>query len=234
MFQRFLSRLPVVALAIAVTMLTFVPSECQAWGRCGYGGYGGYGGYYGGYGGYGGWGGYAGYGGYYWPGSYTYNSWYPSYYATTGYWSPYTYSYSYPSYSYPAVTASFAVPSERAAENGRGSYVSTDGNEEASNGAGRVSWPDRESTALIEVQVPANAEIWFNGHKTQQTGPDRFFVTPSLSSDMTSSYDVRAHWMDNGKAVDRKKELKVEPGKRAFVSFSSSSDNTRGSSENTH
>ena len=73
---------------------------------------------------------------------------------------------------------------------------------------------------LIQVHAPANAEIWFEGSKTSQTGSVRNFVSPPLTSGKTFSYDVRAHWTDsNGKAVDKTQTVKIQAGGRSNVSF---------------
>ena len=59
----------------------------------------------------------------------------------------------------------------------------------------------------------------FNGVKTTQTGSERKYKTPPLSADTISMYEVRAQWMENGQLVTRTQEVRVEPGKRASLSF---------------
>ncbi len=74
-------------------------------------------------------------------------------------------------------------------------------------------------TASVQVLAPANAEIWFDGHATHQTGADRSFTTPALDQGQDYVYKVRAHWDADGKAVDRTKEVTVRAGGRVVVDF---------------
>jgi uncharacterized protein (TIGR03000 family) len=75
--------------------------------------------------------------------------------------------------------------------------------------------------AAIEVRVPANADLWFEGDKTSQGGAVRNFVSPQLTPGKTFTYDVRARWADSsGKVVDKTKQLKVQAGQRSTVDFS--------------
>ena len=76
------------------------------------------------------------------------------------------------------------------------------------------------NTAALEVRVPANAEIWFEGDKTGQTGPVRHFSSPSLPAGKTFSYDIRARWTGaDGKEIDRTRQVKVQAGSRIGVDF---------------
>jgi uncharacterized protein (TIGR03000 family) len=68
------------------------------------------------------------------------------------------------------------------------------------------------STATIRMQVPEGARIWFNGKATSQTGADRAFETASLTPGREYVYRVRVQWDDNGKAVERKRDLTVHAG----------------------
>jgi uncharacterized protein (TIGR03000 family) len=75
------------------------------------------------------------------------------------------------------------------------------------------------NAVLIGVQVPANALIWFDDHKTSQTGQEREFMTPALKPGR-HRYRVRARWTDtNGKTVSRTRTIAVRPGERIGVSF---------------
>ena len=76
------------------------------------------------------------------------------------------------------------------------------------------------STATIEVHVPANADLWFDGTKTTQTGTTRVFVTPPLMAGSTNSYELRATWMDaNGAPVTEARMIQVQPGQQSVVSL---------------
>jgi len=180
----------------------------------GYGGYGhggyGYGGY--GYGGYGlggyGLGGYGlgGYrGGWYSPYRYGYGSGYGSGYGYgsydgySGYSSYPSYSYSYAPDYYPS-TSFYYDPALQTTNDG---------------------------TARIRVILPdPSARVMFDGHATQQVGPDRIFQTPPLSNSATNSYRIRATWMQDGREMSRERVVNVIPGQMSVVDFNQADSQT--------
>ena len=90
-----------------------------------------------------------------------------------------------------------------------------------------------QNAALVHVQVPRDAELWFGGDKTSQSGPARDFVTPELKQDKDYFYTLKARWTDdNGKAVERTKRVKVRPNARIMVDFNRDSADTPDRSEN--
>jgi uncharacterized protein (TIGR03000 family) len=84
----------------------------------------------------------------------------------------------------------------------------------------REAAPIDGSVATMNVHVPANAEIWFEGTKTGQSGDLRTFVSPPLESGRGFSYEVRARWTENGKEVDQTRKVSVHAGERVNVDFS--------------
>jgi len=87
--------------------------------------------------------------------------------------------------------------------------------------------PDTESFApandmtvhmLVRVPVP-DAEIWFAGDKTQQTGVAREFQSPPLDAGRTFTYEVRARWKENGREVNQTRSVKVQAGQWLTVDF---------------
>jgi len=92
-----------------------------------------------------------------------------------------------------------------------------------SRGNGKAATPvglDAEAPASVNVKVPdGKAEVWFGGLKTRQTGKFREFVTPSLRSDETYRYDVKAQWTEDGRAVTRTQSIHVRPGREVTVDF---------------
>jgi uncharacterized protein (TIGR03000 family) len=72
---------------------------------------------------------------------------------------------------------------------------------------------------VISVHVPAEAELWFDGNKTQQTGSDRTFQSPPLAAGKAFNYSLRARWMEDGKAVEQVQIVKVQAGQQAGVTF---------------
>jgi uncharacterized protein (TIGR03000 family) len=73
--------------------------------------------------------------------------------------------------------------------------------------------------ALIDLAVPANAEVWFSGEKTKATGEIRSFVTPALEKDRRFAYEVRVRWMENGKVKEKIEKLPVHAGDRLNLRF---------------
>jgi uncharacterized protein (TIGR03000 family) len=77
-----------------------------------------------------------------------------------------------------------------------------------------------EGAALIQMEVPANAEVWFSGDETAQRGEFRSFVTPPLEAGRNYVYRVRVRWTDqNGETVERTQRVPVRPGDRLNLRF---------------
>jgi uncharacterized protein (TIGR03000 family) len=132
-----------------------------------------------------------------------YGPWY-SYY---GYNTPYagTYFYGWPSYSgYPAYYGATPVSSVPPSSTYRSS----------------ASEMQQASTASsITVHVPADAEVWFGGKLTMQTGAERHFVSPPLQPGVPYFYAIRARWLENGQVVERTRQVPVRSGTQVSVSF---------------
>jgi uncharacterized protein (TIGR03000 family) len=76
-----------------------------------------------------------------------------------------------------------------------------------------------DTTVVLRVRVPADAEVWFSGHSTAQRGEFRPFVTPPLQPGHAYQYEVRARWTENGNAIDRTQTVRVHAGDRLTVDF---------------
>jgi uncharacterized protein (TIGR03000 family) len=78
-----------------------------------------------------------------------------------------------------------------------------------------------QTNAMVDVRLPkSDATVWLEGVKTQQTGTERSFVSPTLAAGKTYSYEVHARWTDdNGAVVDRIKTVPVHSGERVMVDF---------------
>ena len=63
----------------------------------------------------------------------------------------------------------------------------------------------------VVVRVPADAEVWFEGVKTKQTGTERRFVSPPVLPGRYT-YDIRATWKENGREVTRSRRVAVQAG----------------------
>jgi uncharacterized protein (TIGR03000 family) len=77
-----------------------------------------------------------------------------------------------------------------------------------------------DSTALITVQVPEGAEVWFEGRKTSQTGATRQFVTPPLEQGRHFTYRLKVCCTDRGGPTIQEQTLTVWAGARLSVDFS--------------
>jgi uncharacterized protein (TIGR03000 family) len=75
------------------------------------------------------------------------------------------------------------------------------------------------ATANLVVEVPENAEIWFDGNKTAQTGASRNFVSPPLVPGRMYTYEIRARWKDNGRAAEQTQIVMVRAGEQVHVTF---------------
>ena len=73
--------------------------------------------------------------------------------------------------------------------------------------------------AHFAITVTADAEVWFDGAKTTQSGPDREFLSPALRPGQSYSYDVRARWKDGGREVDRTRRVTFYAGDELTLDF---------------
>jgi uncharacterized protein (TIGR03000 family) len=73
--------------------------------------------------------------------------------------------------------------------------------------------------AVVAVHVPADAELWFDGSRTDQTGSDRSFESPPLPPGKVFHYTVRARWMDGGKRMEQFQLIQVRAGQQARATF---------------
>jgi uncharacterized protein (TIGR03000 family) len=74
--------------------------------------------------------------------------------------------------------------------------------------------------ALIDVFLPADATLTFQGVPTDETGPARAFQSPPLESGRSYRYDIRAAWKrEDGQQVSRNRRLTVRAGDHLEVDF---------------
>lgn len=203
-------------------------------GGIGYGGYGfGYGGYGRGFGlGYGGFGlgyglGYGGYGlgyGLYGLGyGLGYGLSYGNYglgYGYGGYPYGYGYSVGYPYYGYSSgygaypYTYGLASASSNAMLNTYSSYYPSV--------AQQPQAPPKDNRAHLLVILPANAELWFNGTKTTQTGSQREFYSPVLTTGKHYSYEIKATWLKDGERMEQVRTAEVQANDWQKIDFTKS------------
>ena len=68
-----------------------------------------------------------------------------------------------------------------------------------------------DNTARVEVRLPADAELWFEGQKTAQTGTDRSFHSPELQPGQDYVYNVRARWRPTASRSMRRARSRSTP-----------------------
>ena len=79
---------------------------------------------------------------------------------------------------------------------------------------------DKPAPADVDMRVPANAEVWFEGGKTHQTGSERHFESPDLLPGRSYTYDVRVRWTSaDGLVTDQTRQVKVGASQRIMVDF---------------
>jgi uncharacterized protein (TIGR03000 family) len=88
-----------------------------------------------------------------------------------------------------------------------------------------ILWPSSRPTPRLEnrahiwLHVPADAEVWFEGAKTKQTGTLRYFFSPPLEAGKSYSYQVQVRWQKEGKTIERKRRIVVHPGDALQLDF---------------
>lgn len=179
-----------------------------------------------------GWGypGYYGYYGYYYPYYYSPYYGYPYAYswAYPSYYWPYYSSYSYPyfSYSYPAyctgVSSTMPSAASSYAPSTSESYFDVVPNNKLKLiSAGNPSANGDDKRAHLVVRLPdSNAELIVDGKKIDSDGLVRYSHSPELAPG-TYAYDVKACWKVNGETITKDYTVKVKPGTRSLVDFTS-------------
>jgi uncharacterized protein (TIGR03000 family) len=69
-----------------------------------------------------------------------------------------------------------------------------------------------ESPARINLRVPADAKIWFDGSQTIQAGTVRIFQSPPLAVGSEYAYQIRMQWKRDGKEVTQTRQIIVHAG----------------------
>jgi uncharacterized protein (TIGR03000 family) len=78
-----------------------------------------------------------------------------------------------------------------------------------------------DDTATITVTVPADAEVFFDGVETTETGTQRQFVTPPLTKGTKYSYTIRAVWTEDGRPVEKTHKVSFQAGSQVRVDLTS-------------
>jgi uncharacterized protein (TIGR03000 family) len=72
----------------------------------------------------------------------------------------------------------------------------------------------------LQLLVPANAEVIFNGSKTSQTGTVREYVSPAMTPGKTYTYHITVRYMGaNGKVVNDTRDVQVRANDWYSIDF---------------
>ncbi len=75
------------------------------------------------------------------------------------------------------------------------------------------------NSALLTLTVPAGAEVFIGGKKTDMSGTTRTFESPDLNAGETYTFDVRVTWKENGKEVAEKRTLDMKAGEHQSLQY---------------
>lgn len=79
---------------------------------------------------------------------------------------------------------------------------------------------EAQQVAAVTVVVPtADTQVWFGNTPTTQQGMERLFHSPALEPGKNFTYNVKARWTENGKAVERERQVRVQAGQKITVNF---------------
>jgi uncharacterized protein (TIGR03000 family) len=136
-----------------------------------------------------------------------YRPWYGGYYPAFGYdpaYSLYPYDDSY-------------LGSGSVDEPGYTSFYSPPPPPSSDSASARATPAD--TRAHITADVPAGAQLWFEGTLTSSTGSVRQFESPPLTPGSQYTYTVRARWSENGHEMTQTQQAQVTAGAHIDLRF---------------
>ncbi len=88
----------------------------------------------------------------------------------------------------------------------------------------RLGSPRGARSVLLEVRVPADAEVMIDGAKTVTKGPVRQFISPPIEPGRNYTYKIEAKWMENGQERTQTRTVEVKPGQLVRLDLTRSSE----------
>jgi uncharacterized protein (TIGR03000 family) len=79
--------------------------------------------------------------------------------------------------------------------------------------------PAPETSAVIEVTVPADAKVFVNDKETTSTGNSRSYVSNNLQAGKTYLYNFRVEFSQDGEPVVKTESVKLAAGDRVALAF---------------
>jgi uncharacterized protein (TIGR03000 family) len=77
--------------------------------------------------------------------------------------------------------------------------------------------PPSDNAVYLQVRVPPDAELWFEGQKCTQKGAIRYFESPPLIPGQKFVYHIRVRWTENGREVEQTQDVTVYAGQRLSI-----------------
>jgi uncharacterized protein (TIGR03000 family) len=77
--------------------------------------------------------------------------------------------------------------------------------------------PPASAEVRLLVDVPPGAELWIGETRTAQRGSPREFISPPLQPGSEYVYDLHARWLQDGREVERDRQITVHAGDRLRV-----------------
>jgi uncharacterized protein (TIGR03000 family) len=80
--------------------------------------------------------------------------------------------------------------------------------------------PAPDNAAHLQLIVPDNAEVWFDGARTSQTGKVREFTSPTLTPGSNYTYKISVRYIDaKGQPVNDTRNIHVRPNDWFSIDF---------------
>jgi uncharacterized protein (TIGR03000 family) len=70
----------------------------------------------------------------------------------------------------------------------------------------------RKRPVRVNLRVPSDAKISFDGNQTNQTGTMRSFVSPPVDVGPEYAYQIQVQWKHDGKDVTQTRQISVHAG----------------------
>jgi len=70
----------------------------------------------------------------------------------------------------------------------------------------------RKRPVRVNLRVPSDAKVWFDGSQTNKTGTIRSFESPPVDVGPEYAYQIQIQWKQNGKDVTQTRQIKVHAG----------------------
>lgn len=77
-----------------------------------------------------------------------------------------------------------------------------------------------DEKATLVVRLPADAILLVGTTQTKQTGTERTFESPPLTTGQTYQYTLKASWTENGQPRQVTRKVEIKPGDRLVVDLS--------------